>query len=853
MKLETIQDILPLIERPSHYIGGEINSVYKKSEQVQLRIALAFPDLYEIGTSHFGLQILYHILNQHPEISAERVYTPAEDMCAYLKSAGLSLMSLETHTALNRFDIIGFSLLYELNYTNILTMLDLAEIPFYAEERDMTHPLIIAGGPCACNPEPVADFFDAIVIGDGEEVLPEMTRIYLEWKQGSHRNDKTYLLHQWAATEGVYIPSFFTDGQQVNDGWKPEITALKPRYDAYSKIKRTIIADLDKAPFPTAAVIPFGKPVHDRLRLEISRGCTRGCRFCQAGMIYRPVRERNTETLIDLAEKSLSQTGYTDLSLLSLSTGDYSAIQPLMQQLMGRCASEHIAISLPSLRAGTLTPEMAKLVKTVRKTGFTIAPEAGSQRLRNVINKNITHTEIIDTVSTVFSLGWSLIKLYFMIGLPTETDEDLQAIIDLVLEIRKAARSAGKRNRRRGQITVSVGTFIPKPHTPFQWHPQITLEEAKRKIQWLKNELKRPGIQFKWQNPEISQIEGLFARGDRRLSRLLVHAYKHGCHLDGWSDRFRYDLWLDALHETGIDIGFYTTRARTMNEKLPWNHIDIRIDDNFLSEEWRRAQSETFTADCRDNACGNCGACATSDKSGKQILPRLCSSAKAAAQLPNSGEQLTNKNDSGSDYQKIQIYYQKCGPARYFGHLEMVNMFIRAIMRSSLKVKYSKGFHPKPKIAFNDTLPIGIESRNESFQIFLLGTVDAKTVIARLNAFLPKGLNVFKCRFNIVKTAPHTETTVRYSVTLRQDDFDAEALTHFLKTPTYVIHWTNRKGKTRHFDLKKIVTGIELTSSDHLNLEFQLKQGQVVRPYTVIDTIFKLSEVQIKQARIVKM
>ena len=851
MKLETIQDILPLIEKPSHYLGGEINSVYKKPEQVKLRIALAFPDLYEIGTSHFGILILYHILNRYPEISAERVYTPAEDMCAYLKSTGLSLMSLETHTALNRFDIIGFSLLYELNYTNILTMLDLAQIPFYAEERDMTHPLIIAGGPCACNPEPVADFFDAIVIGDGEEVLPAMTCIWLEWKQGPHRNDKTQLLHQWSETEGVYIPSFFTDVLPSHD-WKPEITALKPRYDTYLKVRRTIIADLDKAPFPTAAVIPFGKPVHDRLRLEISRGCTRGCRFCQAGMIYRPVRERTTETLVHLAEKSLSQTGYTDMSLLSLSTGDYSAIQPLMQQLMGRCASEHIAISLPSLRAGTLTPEMARLVKTVRKTGFTIAPEAGSQRLRNVINKNITHAEILDTVRTVFSLGWSLIKLYFMIGLPTETDEDLQAIVDLVLEIRQVARSAGKRNRRRGQITVSVGTFIPKPHTPFQWHPQITSQESQRKIQWLKNELKRPGIQFKWQNPEISQIEGLFARGDRRLSRLLVQAYKRGCHLDGWSDRFRYELWQDALHETGIDIGFYTTRARTMNEKLPWSHIDIRVDDHFLTEEWYRAQSETLTADCRDNVCENCGACATSDKSGKQIRPRLCSSAQAASQLLISEERPADKSDSGSDYQKIKIYYQKCGPAKYFGHLEMVSMFIRAIMRSDLKVKYSKGFHPKPKISFNDTLPIGIESRNESFQIFLLGTVDPKTVIARLNAFLPKGLNVFKCQFNIVKTAPHTETTVRYGVTLRQGDFDADALTQFMSTPAYVIRRTNRKGKTRHFDLKKIVAGIELASPDHLNMKFKLAQGQVIRPHTVLDAIFQLSEEQIKQARIVK-
>ena len=842
MKIKTIQDILPLIEKPSHYLGGEINSICKKPEQVKLKIALAFPDLYEIGTSHFGLQILYHILNLHPEIYAERVYTPAEDMTAHLKLAGLPLMSLETHTALNRFDMIGFSLLYELNYTNILTMLDLADIPFYASERDIEHPLIIAGGPCTCNPEPVAAFFDAIVIGDGEEVLPAMTHTWLEWKHGPHGNDKACLLRQWAKTEGVYIPSFFED-IHPSDSWKPEITALKPRDDTYPKVVRTIIADLDRAPFPMAAIVPFGKPVHDRLRLEIGRGCTRGCRFCQAGMIYRPVRERSVETLIHLAEESLSQTGYTDMSLLSLSTGDYSAILPLMQQLMGQCASEHIAISLPSLRAGTLTPEMAKLVKTVRKTGFTIAPEAGSQRLRNVINKNITDTEILDTVRTVFNLGWSLIKLYFMIGLPTETDEDLQAIVDLVLEIRKVARTAGKHNRRKGQITVSVGTFIPKPHTPFQWHPQITTEESQRRIQWLQNKLKRPGIQLKWQNPKISQIEGLFARGDRRLSLLLIHAYERGCHLDGWSDRFRYELWQDALDQSGIDIDYYTTRPRTMNEKLPWNHIDMRIDTGFLIEEWCRAQSETLTADCRDNACGLCGAC-----DFKKIQPSLCSSTKAGAH-----EQLSQQSDPGINYQKIKIYYQKSGAAQYFGHLEMVNMFVRAIKRSGLKIKYSEGFHPKPKIVFNDTLPIGIESMNESFWISLIGTIDSKTVIEQLNAFLPKGLKAFKCQLNIVKTAPHTEETVRYGVTLKQGNFNAESLAQFLNAQTFIISRTNRKGKTRNIDLKKIITGIEHPSPDHLDMDFKLARGQVVRPAMVMNAIFKLSEKQIKQARIVKM
>lgn len=841
MIIETVEDILPLIEKPSHYIGGEINSIHKNPQAVQLRIALGFPDLYEIGTSHFGIQILYHILNLNPAIQAERVYTPAEDMAAFLKKSGIPLMSLETRTPLKRFDLIGFSLLYELNYTNILTMLDLAGIPFYARERDLEYPLIIAGGPCACNPEPVAPFFDAVVIGDGEDVAPALAEIVLKWKQGPQRSNKESLLFQWAEIEGVYIPAFF-DEPAPDDAWKPEIATLKARHQRRQTVRRAVLSDLDAAPFPTAAVIPFGRPVHDRLRLEIARGCTRGCRFCQAGMIYRPVRERSVAKLIQLAENALDQTGYGDISLLSLSSGDYSHIIPLMERLMARCASEHIAVSLPSMRAGTLTPEMAQMIQSVRKTGFTIAPEAGSQRLRNVINKNITQSEILETVHTVFEMGWSLIKLYFMVGLPTELDEDLEAIVDLVKSIRQVARSAGKGHRRRGQITVSVGAFVPKPHTPFQWHPQISLPEARRKIEWLKRKLKMSGVQFKWQNPRISQIEGLFARGDRRLSPLLVKAYEKGCHLDGWSDRFRYELWQEALDACGIDIDFYTTRHRAINEKLPWSHIDMRISDPFLMEEWKRSQDQILTADCRDQACGNCGVC-----DFKHVQPQL--SEKPPQSRPNHAIQA---NLHEADSHKVKIYYQKYESAKYFGHLEMVNIFNRAVKRGGLKVKYSQGFHPKARIAFNDPLPIGVESLDESFQMTLYGEFDSETVVQRLNAFLPKGLQVFKCEREVVKTSTHAESTVRYGVTLRDGIFEASLLDQFLKSESHVISKTNRKGKTRQIDLKKVVVKMERPTPDYLNMVLKLEKGVVVRPDTIIQSIFNLSETKIKQARIVK-
>ena len=472
MSIKTIEDILPLVEKPSRYLGGEINQVKKDLDKVSLRFALAFPDLYEIGTSHFGMQILYHILNAHADIAAERVFAPGVDMEARLRSAGLPLFSLESRRPLNRFDIIGFSLLYELNYTNILTMLDLAAIPFYAAQRDPSHPLIIAGGPCTCNPEPIADFFDAIIVGDGETVIMQLAQSWMDLHR-ENRPDREALLKRWSQIEGVYIPAFF-EPQYDTCGFQ----TLVPRDPEYRHVTRTIVADLDQVPFPDRPVVPYGKPVHDRLRLEVARGCTRGCRFCQAGMIYRPVRERSPASLLALGAQSVGTTGYEDISLLSLSAGDYGCIVPLMERLMSCFAAENVAVSLPSLRAGTLTPELMKLIKKVRKTGFTIAPEAGSQRLRDVINKNISETEIIATVKDAFDLGWQVIKLYFMIGLPTETAEDLKALVNLV----KVLRNIKRPQKRRGRINVSLATFIPKPHTPFQWAAQLSLAESEDRL-----------------------------------------------------------------------------------------------------------------------------------------------------------------------------------------------------------------------------------------------------------------------------------------------------------------------------------------------------------------------------------
>ncbi len=829
MRIKTFQDILPLVERPSRYLGTEINSIKKDPDKVRLKVALAFPDLYEIGTSHFGLQILYHILNKHKEIAAERVYAPDVDMESYLRSSHIPLVSMESHKPLKSFDIVGFSLLYELNYTNVLTMLDLSGIPFFSSERDGSFPLIIAGGPCTCNPEPVADFFDAMVVGDGENVIVGISMAWLAWKEDGSE-DKEVLLKQLSLIKGVYVPQI-----------------PQPGFSDYKVITREIIADLDTAPFPDSPIIPFGKPVHDRLRVEIARGCTRGCRFCQAGMIYRPVRERSVKKLLNLFDTSCAATGYEDLSLLSLSTADYSSIISLMKQLMSRCEPRHIAVSLPSLRAGTLTPELINIIKRVRKTGFTIAPEAGSQRLRDVINKNITEEEIVDTVQDVFSLGWLVIKLYFMIGLPSETEEDLLAIVELVKRLRKIKARSG----RKGQINVSVATFIPKAHTPFQWAPQISLTESREKIEWLRDKLKMPGIRFKWQNPEVSMLEGLFARGDRRLSGLLVDAYKKGCKFDGWGDRFQYGLWKKAFFDQGIDVDRYTTRVRDVTDRLPWDHIDTGVTKEFLKLEWEKAERGEHTPDCRTGDCNTCGVC-----DFETVEPKVFEVGKEEPCQDTVNEFLYNKggvaDKKAAFYTRVRMCYSKQGQARYFGHLELVNIFLRALRRAGISVKFTEGFHPMPKVSFDDALPIGMESLNESLYLIVCGSVKPDAVITDLNNHLPEGLSVKDCQISSSKPAIKQQKSATYLVELKEGCFDKQKLNDFIKSSDFVQTRVNRKGKIKKIDFKDLVLKINLTGPCRMMIRLRSEPGRTARPFEIIKGIFNLSEEIIKQATIIK-
>jgi radical SAM family uncharacterized protein/radical SAM-linked protein len=831
MSRQSLEELLPLVQQPSHYLGTECNAQKKDPRTVRLRLALAFPDLYEVGMSHLGIQILYHILNSRDGIAAERAFAPGRDLEARMRASGAALRSLETHTPLSDFDIIGFSILYELNFTNILTMLDLSGQPFYARDREPSHPLIVAGGPCTFNPEPLADFFDAIVIGDGEEVIVELVETWLTWKDtGGNREE---ILRTWSRLRGVYVPSFFDADTDVHG-----FQVLTPRLAECTTVQKAVVSDLNQVSYPDYPVVPFGKPIHDRLSLEICRGCTRGCRFCQAGMIYRPVRERTPETLLSLAERSLANTGYDDISLLSLSAGDYTAIHMLMQCLMDQCEPEKIAVSLPSLRVGSLTEELMTQIKRVRKTGFTIAPEAGSRRLRQVINKNISEEDLEETVRNAFGLGWQLIKLYFMIGLPTETRTDLEAIIKLVEGLQRVPGRKGH-NRR---ITVSVSTFIPKAHTPFQWCSQMSVEESREKIRMLRSNLRGRHLRFKWQNPEMSQLEGLWARGDRRLSGLLVKAYEMGCRFDGWSDQFEYSRWRQAIDACSVDVDFFTTRSRGLHEPLPWDHIDARVSKEFLRQEWQRALKGQKTPDCRHGDCHACGVC-----DFEAIKPVVVESHDAV----HVGREVRPTEDKGP-YKKLLVSYAKRGPARHFGHLELVKIFVRALRRARIPLRFSQGFHPAPKIAFECALPVGTESMEEHFTVQVPLHVSRETLPEQVNAQLPEGLTITGCSVAGRPSSRIGPARSCYMVTLKEGTFSENKLEAFLQETEWPFTRKNRKGNSRTVDLRPVVKKLELVSSARAEMVLEEGGGWSVRPMDVLGSIFGLSEKERKLASIVK-
>jgi radical SAM family uncharacterized protein/radical SAM-linked protein len=819
MNNSNFDELLLSAEKPSRYIGAEVNAVHKDNAEV--RFLLAFPDTYEVGMSHLGLQILYSILNEIPYVAAERCFAPWPDREKQLREGKLPLTSLESLTPLVNFDVIGFSLQYELSYTNVLNMLDLGGIPLARTERKDGHPLIIAGGPCCFNPAPLIDFIDAFVIGEGEEVVGEITAMISAGKKKSlSRNN---LIDQLAKIPGIYVPAVHEKNQII---------------------KKRTITDLNLWAHPKKPVVPLMQTIHDRIILEIARGCTRGCRFCQAGMLWRPYRERNTSLIMEMAEKTLQATGHEEISLLSLSSGDYSCLEPLVINLMNKYHAQRVAVALPSLRVESLTGTLMEEIKRTRKTSFTLAPEAGTDKMRLIINKGNTSEDLLSIVDKIFAAGWKSIKLYFMLGLPHEEQADLEGIVNLGYEALRAAKN-------RGQITISLSTFVPKPHTPFQWERQISMEETHAKQDFIRQRIKNRNINVKWHDAKMSFLEGIFSRGDERIGALLETAFRKGCRFDGWSEILRFDLWQEAIAESGINPEDFT-REREINEKLPWDNIDCGVSREFLLEEKQKSTDQTTTADCRLADCQNCGVCDFSKTKNIFAVPEEIQKVASSKPTPDSA--------TGAE-KKYRLTFSKLDRAGFLSHLELSAALVRALRRSSIALAYSIGYHPHPKISFATATSVGMESKQEYLDIAAQEYLsDLNLLKNEINSALPLGIEILE-----IETLPPGGKTIaeilqgfEFELHLPADIDSSrlsaieENIKNFLAASTFNIQKSS-KGKTVTKDIRPFIKNMILDNAGK-KVKFTVNYTPTgsARPTDIIAHVLKSDADEARQIKVIK-